>query len=398
VCSNFGIYATKYKYLKIAKVLLNSNANVNEKNTASGLNALLIAVKNKNKTFVKLLLQNDADPNIQDNTGTTALFNALENGNISLSKLLLEKGANASGLEQDSILQALNRGHFRMANRLFENGVQVHADGETGEDILFCAIRQGCNKLALALIERGVSVNSRKSNNLTVLMVAAKYGLAEIVTALIENKANLNATTIADRATALMYTARYGRTSISKILIEKGANLNIATQSTQETALTFAIAQKPLYNVETFVPEKNRLEIVKALLEKGAHVNSSNVNHRTALMIAAKNGSLEIVKTLIEFGADVHGKNIKGRSAIDRSSRKKNDLITLYLLQFGAGKNEDRFFLPLWKVKQRIKKWNTRISEIASLLFPDDTPVIAQIIAEFAFGVHHLQNYIKKNN
>jgi ankyrin repeat protein len=244
--------------------------------------------------------------------------------------------------------------------------------------------KHGCTNIALALLKKGVSVNGiNNSQGETMLMLAARQKSEELVKAFIKNGANLNAIT-KNGQTALTYAIQFGNTKITTILIENEANVN-AICVDNVSPLIVAAAQK------------TSIDTIKALLEKGSNVNAIDTKHQTALMHASYNGSLKMVEILIEFGADVHVKNCEGKTAIHWSTEKKHDLITVHLLQFGAGVNEDRDFIPIYKVQRRIEKWNRRIRKIASVLFPDDTPVIAQIIAEFTFGVHYLQNYIKKH-
>ena len=56
--------------------------------------------------------------------------------------------------------------------------------------------------------------------------------------------------------------------------------------------------------------QNGHLEIVRALLEKGAKINQyENSNtYYTALMLAAEKGHLEIVKYLLEKGAKINKK------------------------------------------------------------------------------------------
>jgi ankyrin repeat protein len=49
--------------------------------------------------------------------------------------------------------------------------------------------------------------------------------------------------------------------------------------------------------------------MLKVLLEKDVDLNTEDYDARTALMIAARDGNIDIVKALLEKGADVNYKN-----------------------------------------------------------------------------------------
>jgi ankyrin repeat protein len=202
-------------------------------------------------------------------------------------------------------------------------------------------------------------------------------------------------------------------------LIQRGADLNVIDKS-ENNSLTLALRnghkkianslldrgirvdpQKIHRNGETTMMLAARCGTAKvavALIQKGADVNARDANGRTALMHASHCGALKVVKKLVEFEADVNIKDNEGKSAIDFSFGKRNDKITVHLLEYGAGENLDTYFVPPSKVRQQREKIYRRIRRIESVLFPDDTPVIAQLIAEFTFGVRYLTNYIEKHS
>lgn len=87
----------------------------------------------------------------------------------------------------------------------------------------------------------------------------------------------------------------------------------------------------------------NNIDIVRALLEKGADANAP-ANKRggmTALQKAVSNDNLEMVKLLMQYGADVNGlpSPIRGRTALQSAAERRLVKLTEYLIARGANVN-----------------------------------------------------------
>ena len=84
-------------YTEIAKLLVESGADVNTQNKVSGMSALMIASRDGNAKTVKLLLDHEADINLKDNDGWTALMLADKNQHTKICKLLAKYEAMSAG-------------------------------------------------------------------------------------------------------------------------------------------------------------------------------------------------------------------------------------------------------------------------------------------------------------
>ncbi|MHC4464549.1 MAG: ankyrin repeat domain-containing protein, partial [Planctomycetota bacterium] len=61
---------------------------------------------------------------------------------------------------------------------------------------------------------------------------------------------------------------------------------------------------------------KNKPDIVRNLLNKGADANATTIDGYNALILSAFNGSQPIVQILLDNGADVHAKTLNGETAL----------------------------------------------------------------------------------
>ena len=68
---------------------------------------------------------------------------------------------------------------------------------------------------------------------------------------------------------------------------------------------------------DELVPEAQALEVVRYLLDAGAHVDDRDDRGRTALMIAAEGGHAEVANLLLARGADPSLKDKAGKRAAD---------------------------------------------------------------------------------
>jgi ankyrin repeat protein len=62
--------------------------------------------------------------------------------------------------------------------------------------------------------------------------------------------------------------------------------------------------------------ENGRLDIVESFVKYGADVNAKNVQGKTALMNASRQGNLEIVKYLVENGAEIDANDNEKNKAL----------------------------------------------------------------------------------
>jgi serine/threonine-protein phosphatase 6 regulatory ankyrin repeat subunit B len=124
---------------------------------------------------------------------------------------------------------------------------------------------------------------------------------------------------------ALIYAVEKGDRASVKALLDKGADVNTKDKSgfSGYTALMLA-------------SQKGHTEIVKALLDKGADVNAKDMYGNTALMQASFYGHTEIVKALIDKGADVNAKDKYGETALMWASKKGYAEIVQMLKKAGA--------------------------------------------------------------
>lgn len=128
------------------------------------------------------------------------------------------------------------------------------------------------------------------------LTEAVKQNDVKAVEELLQHGADVNEQAGTDGWSALMLAAIKERVEIARLLVAKGANVNQKTE----------IGITPLMNAG----KSCCTEIARLLIENGAEVNAVTAYNETALLFAvregARAGSRDFVSLLIDKGADVN--------------------------------------------------------------------------------------------
>lgn len=240
-------------------------------------------------------------PKTRDLGGLTALQFAARQGSIDAVETLLEAGADAGLTEpmyQLTPLQlAIVNGHYTLAKRLIERGVGVD-DGS----------------LYLAVDTRNLGYYAQRPNppekdgDVTSL---------DVINALLERGANADLPytkgiperTVAGEiavppgATPLDRAAAGSDFAVVEALLKHGASATVVTED-GTTPLMLLAGYSRARGAAKLTNDPKRLELMRALLEKGADVHAVHKDStNNALFFAKQRGTPEMVALLEEFGA-----------------------------------------------------------------------------------------------
>jgi len=192
-----------YKNESIAK---DASANVKDEDGYSppdinakdeyGLMPLFVAVRNRDKEWVKLLIAEGADVNGMLNDGWTPLAIAARNGYEDVAELLIAEGADINAKNKDGIsplAEAVLSGQKEMAEMLIDKGADMNAKDKYGNTLLHSAVARHQMEMAELLIANGMDVNARNNNGETPLYLAVDNGYKDVVELLIAKGADVNA-------------------------------------------------------------------------------------------------------------------------------------------------------------------------------------------------------------
>jgi len=313
-----------------------------------GTTALQWAVHWNDADAVRMLLRAGANPKVANRYGASALSEAALSGNAAIVGALLEAGADAKAVStQDGetvLMTAARAGNVDAVRMLLDRGADVNArERYKGQTALMWAAAERHPAVVKLLLERGAdwkvrsfdretkppklsaasSISPIPRGGFTALLFAAREGDIETTRAMLDGGVDINYGDV-DNTTALVVAIMNKRFSLAKFLIDRGADPNVVDASGR-TSLYASIDIRnedwsTLPNRTTDDPLPS-LEVVKALLAKGAAVNTplkrplpgrsgmdsgdTVLNDGTTPLIrAARTGDATVMRLLLEKGAD----------------------------------------------------------------------------------------------
>lgn len=304
--------------------------------------------------ITKLLLDKGADPNLG---GYPALISASNLYSVEVMKLLLAKGADASkGGMLPNPVQGLLDAEKAKGKKANKTIIQAYEDmlAKAGPQNKVTAIRQvvqqtNCGECLDLLLKAGASVQEKDwigGGNL--IHVFASFGnTAEARAALFRQGASVVETNYGMKAPDWYKNMTTEMNASPADMLKKlvGAGVNINELSTP-TALK---PSSPL-DVALLGGIGNKKEIMLALIENGADVNRVHEHDGPVLIQAVQCGFVEVVKAMVEKGANINVEDqlwdkkaeqfVKGFTPLTTAAMSNKLDVVSYLIDAGAKAGE----------------------------------------------------------
>lgn len=353
-------YAVKTGNIAISRLLLDNEANPDLARNSYEESPLVVAIKLGHEAMVRLLLEYGADCSYCDNNMRNALSFAAEMGSETLVDLLLVKGHRVD-VSTELVTRSLSYATTEaVAKRLVRGGAEVnHRDG-AGSTPLHGAARRGYAKVVRVYIEYGADANARDYSGRTALSLAAERGYDKVVQFLLDHRATAN---VKDESglTALSWAAKFGRTKVVEILLDhraafgtkknwkRKARAKAIKRGCNKILLDRILATDAKdYEDNTALSQAAQLghdKVVQVLIDHNATIDAKDDSNQTALIKAARHGHVKVVQILLDHGAAIDTIDQSGRTALRSAST--NDIRRL-LLEWGARReNENGVWVPL---------------------------------------------------
>ena len=329
----------KYKVSALQMAAANGHLDMVKKLVEHGANldkAVPSAAVNGQKQILEFMLEK----NPSQLAINKALISAAGSENTDIVQFLLDKGADVNFINKDNDNTALIRaaGSLKIENArlLLSKNADVNAkvDDLITPTALFAAstaamYSQSYSDMIDLLLDHGADVNvlNKKDNSTPLLEVITASNTAgeeveQLRLKIVQNLLNKGAD-LTVRAkwmeswqpTPLLAAIHTRKPQIALLLIEKGAEVN------DESGMTSGSNPNAHYTALMQASEKGMADVVKALIDKGAEINTRNEDGNSALLIATEsNEGAEALPILLDKGADVTVTNNEGRTALMNAS------------------------------------------------------------------------------
>jgi ankyrin repeat protein len=231
---------------------------------------------------------------------------------------------------------AAHLGDEDLCRRLLKAGADPRLPGHLP---LALAAAGGHEAVCRLLLQHSVDVDSQVGPGFSALMAAIEEGKTSVVNLLLDAGADPNATRDAlagdgGRLTCLMAAAASGHADICRALLDRGA----------------AIDTRGFYGLTALclAAHGGSLDACRVLLDAGADVNARDDEGGTPLTLAAVGGFALVCGLLLERGADAEARDHTGRTTLE-IARDRNDYDTQFLLigmrpespQFDEGRSDE---------------------------------------------------------
>ncbi|EEQ35315.1 pfs [Microsporum canis CBS 113480] len=227
----------------IVRLLLDQNVDPNRQDKEGGT-PISWAATNGHESIVRLLLDQNIDPNCRDNTGNTPLSRAAGNGYESVVKLLLDQNVNLNCRDDTGntpLSRAAGNGYESVVKLLLDQNVNnLNCRDDTGNTPLSWAAGNGYESVVKLLLDQNVDLNCG-----TPLLWAAKKGFQTIVERLLASNADPNYPG-GKGSTPLSWAATNGHESIVRLLLLHPDIDPNCRDNTRNTPLLRAAGNGPL--------------------------------------------------------------------------------------------------------------------------------------------------------
>jgi len=339
--------AITLKHSSLARTLIEMGANINASNRIGPV--IHKALRTKQYDLVTLLINHGADVNSREESDAETPLHSLcryDDSPVSVMKLLVDHGANVNARMIPSGATPLHWAlHYKnpgLVEALIRQGADMFCEASNGiaPDAMTCEyLRETRDWMTTYLsvimnadddvrfrgfyhFRKSFELKEIYSASFGFFLGATRVGATKIVGVLIDEGFPINALLNTEHDTPLHIATGFGAYKIARVLLNKGANVD----SRDVNGLT------PLHQAS----QQDQSAIISLLSSAGADVNATSNEGASPLFYAANLGKIASIEVLIDCGANVNQTRMPQFTALHAASRNGSLPIVQHLLGHGA--------------------------------------------------------------
>jgi ankyrin repeat protein len=283
--------------------------------------AVFSAIRENHLSGLKQLLRDKANASLADSRGVTPLMYAAQVGSVEAMRLLVEQGADVNAQnDYGSTALMWSVSEPSKVRLLLDHGARVNIAAKSGRTpLISAAFTSPSSEVVRLLMAKGAKVDVMDSRHVTPLYAATFANDMATVRLLLDAGADLNTPDTFVGLTPLMNAAGNRNLALVKLLLAKGAGVNAVSKTEGLPKIQTGTVEfggwTPLLMASAFGPP----EAVKVLLDAGARIDAQDYRGFTPLMLAVGTDRYDrrTVTTLLAHGADLKPTNRAGETALD---------------------------------------------------------------------------------
>lgn len=307
--------AVKWGYVSVVQGFMENNIDTTIVGS-SGKAALHLAAERGDVITVLMLLEHGADVSQADCYGRTALHYAVKGKDTELLKTLAESCGEAMNKQDNHGETALHYASMGQDSSklylLLKHGADITLKDSSGDTPLHYATRRNRMESVKTLLEFGCCPNQANHDGQTALHCGINTGLA-LFQLLLKYGGDASQVDSRGRA-AIHYAAEIGYTDIVKAILDSVANIN-TIDSRGNTALHLAAG-------------RGNHEVNQLLLNANADSFAENNFENTALDLAFQGGHEKTVDLILRQSLSLRDPN--GKTFLHRAARNPEDMSFFY--------------------------------------------------------------------
>ena len=213
------------------------NRDINQVDDENAYTAIHHAAMNGHPDAVKMLIENGADVNSEDEFGKTPLFYAADLNSLPIAQVLVANGVDVNHVSSNgetALHSAGSKGGCDVLKFLLDHGADRNVQSRSRNTPFSFSVTYKHTECVRALLEAGADVNQPIKSKPPILMVFYSRGSdfaeppTDTLSLLIERGADINYTDPGLGRTPLSASFENGWENHAKLLLERGANPNVS--------------------------------------------------------------------------------------------------------------------------------------------------------------------------